>query len=610
MSNLKHERMAIYVRESDVMLADSETIESAIRACREYGEKKGYTLNPDHIFREALSGYKGSYVDQEALLDALDCAKRGEIDVFVITEIRAISRRGSGEVFVIYDTLQKANVRLETITETFENSALGRFILSTRAFIAEVERENTYMRTMRGRLDRIRNGNLPGDGKPGYGLKWVDTDREIKARKALDYTVVYTDPDTGDEWTKVDVMRFFFNGVYKGMSMHKLCQELTERGIPTPGEGKYWRASSVRRWLRNPEYMAVAIAYRQQKISVKAGRGKNEGKNIGRIIDRPVAEQFPLPENTILEALVTKEIWDGVQEQLAINKEESLRNNSGENKDLGILRCGFCTCGICGKTMTVQRHNNYRKPEYYCHKKTGGEGVYHNHTTTILVEILDERAWKKVLEVLRDPSLVRERVGELRRDNKSRYSREDIETTVAGIDREIQNLFKLAQGAKDNDTIDRLTGILNELERNKQQAESLLYDADTEALEREEIEAEIVKFERWVEEVRPKLTDDTYQPTYEEMRLAVRAMGIHAVVFPEKGDYPFRTDIQAKPPKIIGKLEESKGFAAEELMESDIVTPTGDGENHNTIVAPPTNRTSFNLVLLSWKLDANGEEIK
>jgi DNA invertase Pin-like site-specific DNA recombinase len=175
MGTLKHDRMGIYVRESDVLLLDSETIESAINACREYGEKKGYTLNPKHIWKEARSGYKGSYVDQEALLDALDAAKNGEIDVFVITEIRSISRRGSGEVFVIYDMLQKANVRLETITETFENSAIGRFILSTRAFVAEVERENIYMRTMRGRLDRVRNGNLPGAGRPGYALKWVES---------------------------------------------------------------------------------------------------------------------------------------------------------------------------------------------------------------------------------------------------------------------------------------------------------------------------------------------------------------------------------------------------------------------------------------------------
>src|SRR6266581_5663875 len=103
MGTLKHDRMGIYVRESGLSLLNSETMESAINACIAFGEAKGYTLNPNHVWKEAISGYKGSYVEQEALLDALDAVRRGEIDVFVITEIRAISRRGSGEVFVIYD---------------------------------------------------------------------------------------------------------------------------------------------------------------------------------------------------------------------------------------------------------------------------------------------------------------------------------------------------------------------------------------------------------------------------------------------------------------------------------------------------------------------------
>ncbi len=552
MGTLKHDRMGIYVRESDIMLADSETIESAINACREYGAKKGYTLNANHIWREARSGYQGSYIDQEALLEALDAANRGEIDVLIITEIRAISRRGAGEVFVIYDMLQKANCRLETITETFENSALGRYILSTRAFIAEVERENTYMRTMRGRLDRVKNGNLPGGGKPGYGLRWVDSEREPKAKKALDYTVVYTDPETEEVWTKVDVMRYFFYGVYHGKSMHWLCQELTKKGIPTSENGKYWRAQCVRRYLRNPEYMQVAVAHRKQVITAKAVR----------------------------EALVPKEVWYAVQERLEINKEESLRNNNAEGKDLGILRCGYAHCGICGCTMTVHRNPGAGKPKYYCHKKTGGEGLSHQHTTLINVEELDAKAWKKAIEVLLNPSLVRQKIVQERKKNKERYSREDIEATIAKIEQEIQNLFTLARGAKNNSTIDSLTGVLNELEREKQQAESMLYDADREAAERAELETEIVKFETWAEEVRPMLTDPSYMPTYEEMRLAVRIIGIHATVFPEKGDFPFKVDVQATPPKIVEKLEQDRYFQARLLhaTEEEEYQQNGTGE--------------------------------
>jgi hypothetical protein len=167
-------------------------------------------------------------------------------------------------------------------------------------------------------------------------------------------------------------------------------------------------------------------------------------------------------------------------------------------------------------------------------------------------------AWEKVIEVLHHPSLIRQKVEELRKENRTRYSKEDIETTIATIDQEIQNLFNLAKGAKDRGTIDRLTGILNELEGQKSQAEGMLYDADIEAAERAIIEEELVTFENWVEEVKPQLTNPEYTPDYKEVRLAIRIIGIYAVVYPS--EYPCRVEIQVRPPKIIEALEKtSKG---------------------------------------------------
>ena len=87
----------------------------------------------------------------------LAAAKRHEFDVLVISEIRALSRR-QVEVFVIYDTLQKYGVRLETVQEKFEDSAMGRLVLSLRAAYAEIEREQSFLRMQRGKKDRIEIG--------------------------------------------------------------------------------------------------------------------------------------------------------------------------------------------------------------------------------------------------------------------------------------------------------------------------------------------------------------------------------------------------------------------------------------------------------------------
>ncbi len=74
------------------------------------------------------------------------------------------------------------------------------------------------------------------------------------------------------------------------------------------------------------------------------------------------------------------------------------------------------------------------------------------------------------------------------------------------------------------------------LEKQQREAQAMLYGIEEDDEERAELEEEIRKFEKWVEKVQPLLTDSTYVPTYEEQRLAVRILGVRAIVFPSIGD--------------------------------------------------------------------------
>jgi hypothetical protein len=95
---------------------------------------------------------------------------------------------------------------------------------------------------------------------------------------------------------------------------------------------------------------------------------------------------------------------------------------------------------------------------------------------------------------------------------------------------------------------------MNDLERQKRDAEALIYDIEEDAEELAIIEAEILKFEEWAEQVRPLLGNATYEPTYEEKRLAVRILGMKATVYPLKGDYPYRVQFEVAPPAILSKM--------------------------------------------------------
>ena len=79
--------------------------------------------------------------------------------------------RSQNHIGILFDEFETSGVTLAFVTERFEDTAGGRFILAARAFIAEVEREKIAERTMRGKEERARSGRIPqatGRGMYGY----------------------------------------------------------------------------------------------------------------------------------------------------------------------------------------------------------------------------------------------------------------------------------------------------------------------------------------------------------------------------------------------------------------------------------------------------------
>jgi hypothetical protein len=92
------------------------------------------------------------------------------------------------------------------------------------------------------------------------------------------------------------------------------------------------------------------------------------------------------------------------------------------------------------------------------------------------------------------------------------------------------------------------------IEDQKARAQALLDFTEDDHEEREALEKEIVKFENWAQAVAPLLTDPTYQPTYQELRLAIRILGIVVTVYPTNGDFPRRVQTDATIPEIMEKM--------------------------------------------------------
>ena len=106
--------------------------------------------------RDTASGYS---LDRPGIERLRQLLRQGAVDVVVAYAVDRLSRN-QNHIGVLFDEVDRAGARLEIVTEKFEDTAMGRFILAARAFIAEVEREKIAERTMRGKLHRAQEGTF------------------------------------------------------------------------------------------------------------------------------------------------------------------------------------------------------------------------------------------------------------------------------------------------------------------------------------------------------------------------------------------------------------------------------------------------------------------
>src|SRR5437763_12117756 len=111
---------------------------------------------------------------------------------------------------------------------------MSKAILSLRAMFTEIEVEQSKMRMMRGRADRIAIGQAPNcHPYAAYGYCFINTEKEVKGAYIFDHTIIYVD-DAGNQWSPYKVVCFIFKSFQSGESIKKICRILNDLRIPPP----------------------------------------------------------------------------------------------------------------------------------------------------------------------------------------------------------------------------------------------------------------------------------------------------------------------------------------------------------------------------------------
>jgi site-specific DNA recombinase len=502
-------RAAIYARVSTTRQARTRKADQQIERLKAYAKQKGWTLEEDQLYLD--EGYSGASLNRLGLDALRDAAAMAEFDVVLITAPDRLARKYVHQVLLI-EELQQRGCRVEFVERPMSQDPNDQLLLQIRGAVAEYERTLIAERMRRGRLAKLRAGQL---------LPWV--------RVPFGYR---TDPEHPrdpaglriDHYEAAIVGQMFAWYLERGATLGSIARRLIEGGVPTPTGKSGWSRSTIRGILKNPAY--VGEAYGNCTHLVPARKRKSPLTPVGSGLSckrRPEEEWIPV----LVPAIVPQGIFELVAEKLSRNRKHSPRNNKSHRYLLrSLVGCGACKQGSNarttwdGRSYYVCRGHNAVVPERRCRTR---------HVPAVQ---LDELVWEDLCKVLIHPEHIRNALqrahgGEwVPQEFKARLK--TVGTAITQIERQKWRLLEAYLG-----------GVIElpELERKRKELDGrsntlLAQKRQLEASANERIE--LAKIANSIEQFCKQVKEGLSSATFEQKRTLVELLIDQVVVTDEK----------------------------------------------------------------------------
>jgi site-specific DNA recombinase len=382
-------RVALYVRVSTDRQQHAQTIQQQVAQLQSYvAAHAGWTVVEEHVFRD--DGYSGAKLDRPGLDALRDHAARAAFDVVVVTAPDRLARNFVHQM-VIMEELQRRGVRVVFCDRPCSDDPHEQLVTQIRGAVAEYERTLIADRMRRGRLARLRSGQLLPWTRAPYGYR-------LHPERPRDPTAVQVDPVAATV-----VQELFAAYAAGGVTLHALAAQLTARGVPTPTGRPVWRSTTIRNLLTNPAYKGQAASGRLR--TTPARQRKSALEPVGRGMStraHPSDEWITVP----VPALVSATQFDLVKRRLAANQRAARRNTTHPYLLRGLVSCGVCrlSCSGVTRTATDTRYRYYRCRGKMAQVSSGRSSCC--PARFIPATQLDELVWADLCGVLQHPELV------------------------------------------------------------------------------------------------------------------------------------------------------------------------------------------------------------
>lgn len=419
-------RAAVYVRVSTEEQAERGfSIQDQIERCTE----KARELGAEEVEVFADEGYSGADPLRPALQRLLQGVKEGEFGLVICLDVDRLARDLADQLAFASEIEKHARLEFVTHSRGDPNSPEDTLFFQMKGAFAQYERAKIRQRTISGRLKKAKSGKIviPGAGhrRSGpYGYAY-------NANPADPQLIVIED--------EAKVVRQMFEWVaVEGLGISAVTVRLNEMGVPSPRGGR-WHTSTVSRILHSELYAGVFYNFKWRTEAKAPG----EKKRVYR--KRPPEEWIPVR----VPALVSRELWNRVQEVIREHGRALLRGRRYESLLAGRIRCGLCgrkfyacpqrgrlyyRCSGKKRVVTFEKCASPQVPAQSCPTRRG----------------LDEVVWEAVAQRLKNPQLLKE---ELERQVSSgklaeiiaslRLELEKTERKAADLERQKDELMDL-----------------------------------------------------------------------------------------------------------------------------------------------------------------------
>jgi site-specific DNA recombinase len=243
--------IAVYARVSTQRQAEGQTILQRLERLQAYVQAQGWTILPHHLYRD--EGYSGTRLDRPALDRLRDAAERGEFQTVVITTPDRLARRFVHQTLLL-EELAQLGCQVVFLDRPISQDPHEQLLYQIRGAVAEYERALIADRTRRGRLAKLRAGQL---------LPWIHTPYGYRC-----------DPQYPRDPTRLRieeseasvVRQMFLWYAEEGLSIHAIAARLMELHIPTYHGQWHWRPATVRGMLSNEVYAGTAYGNRDYDV--------------------------------------------------------------------------------------------------------------------------------------------------------------------------------------------------------------------------------------------------------------------------------------------------------------------------------------------------------